>query len=71
MAAQVVESFQGLDKGVKLTAVLALQDDKWRKTFLSLSCEMQEYWLSSLESALQKGPDGKYTTLGLACVLSG
>ncbi|XP_071904219.1 uncharacterized protein [Coffea arabica] len=60
MAVQVVESFgPSLNKGAKLAAVLALQDDKWQKTFLNLSREMQEFWLYSLESAPQRGPDGK------------
>nr|XP_027062350.1 uncharacterized protein LOC113688749 [Coffea arabica] len=59
MGAQVVESFKELDKEVKLAAVLALQDDKWRKTFLSLSREMQEFWLQTLQKPPPKGPDGK------------
>ncbi|XP_027093564.2 uncharacterized protein [Coffea arabica] len=59
MAVQVVESFgPSLDKGAKLAAFCALQDDKWRKTFLSSSREMQEFWLYSLVPPPKQGPDG-------------
>ena len=66
-----MESFELLDKGRKLAAVLALQDDKWRKTFLHLSRDLQEYWLNSLEIAPQRGPDGKKSRPGILMGASG
>ena len=57
MATQVIESFEGLSKGRRVTALLQLQDDKWRKTFLTMSRDLQEYWINKLQVPDEKGLD--------------
>ena len=59
MATQVMELFEFLDKGRKLAAVFQLHDDKWQNIFLSLSRDLQEFWMNSLEIDPQRGPDGQ------------
>ena len=57
MATQVIESFEGLSKGRRVTALLQLQDDIWRKTFLTMSRDLQEYWINKLQVPDEKRPD--------------
>lgn len=51
-AAQVVGTFKDVvPPGKRIKALQELQKDKWRRTFLTMERELQEYWLHSLKPA--------------------